>query len=120
MAASSVRLYYDHPVLESTHGSDMYLCKVVGAAVATRKSDRLRESRLLIVARVDLGGLPTGAAEEIALDPGLDAGTGDFVLVAKEGAVVADLFDRALAPTDPAMPANVVVVAVVDDWSVAT
>lgn len=85
--------------------------------MSSRKEPRLRESRLLLVARIGLDGLPTGAPEEVALDPGLDAGTGDVVLVAKEGAVVADLFDGTRAAGDPPMPANVVIVAVVDDWT---
>lgn len=93
----------------------MHLCRVVGSAVASRKAARLRESRLLVVTRIGLDGAPSGGADEVALDPGLDAGEGDVVLVAKEGAVVADLF-----PTPPGglpVPANAVIVAVVDDWT---
>lgn len=93
----------------------MQLCKVLGSVVASRKEPRLRESRLLVVTRIGLDGTPTGAADEVALDPGLDAGEGDVVLVAKEGAVVADLFDR--DADGPPMPANVVIVAVVDAWA---
>lgn len=89
----------------------------MGAAVSSRKEERLRESRLLIVTRIGLDGEPSGAGDEVALDPGLDAGVGDVVLVAKEGAVVADLFDTARQDGDPPMPANVVIVAVVDDWT---
>ncbi len=68
-----------------------------------------------MVTRIGLDGSPSGAADEVALDPGLDAGEGDVVLVAKEGAVVADLFDR--TADGPPMPANVVIVAIVDDWT---
>lgn len=93
----------------------MQLCRVLGAVVSSRKDARLRASRLLVVARIGLDGAPTGAAEEVALDPGLDAGEGDVVLVAKEGAVVSDLFPT--ADGERAVPANVVVVAVVDDWT---
>lgn len=96
----------------------MHLCRVTGSVVASRKAEPLRASRLLTVARIGLDGEPTGRPEEVALDPGLDAGEGDVVLVAKEGAVVADLFDTAFGPDDPPTPANVVVVAVVDGWSV--
>ncbi|MEM7786140.1 MAG: hypothetical protein AAF594_00300, partial [Bacteroidota bacterium] len=62
-----------------------------------------------------LDGAEAGRAEEVALDPGLDAGLGDAVLVAKEGAVVAGLLDTesGVRPT----PANVVIVAIVDDWT---
>lgn len=94
----------------------MHLCRVEGTVVASRKEDRLRASRLLLVTRIGLDGAPLGMPEEVALDPGVDAGLGDVVLVAKEGAVVADLFDGDGAQGPP-MPANVVIVAVVDDWT---
>ena len=92
----------------------MYLARVSGTIVATQKSGRLARQRLLLVRRLALDGSEAARAEDVALDPGLDAGLGDVVLVAKEGAVVADLFD---APPEAAVPANVVIVAVVDDWT---
>ena len=95
----------------------MYLARVTGAGVAPQKADRLSGHRLLIVSPIELDGQPTGATEDVALDPGLDAGPGDAVLVAKEGAVVADLFDRDRGPGEHATPANVVIVAIVDDWT---
>ena len=97
----------------------MHLCRVTGAIVATQKANRLHSRRLLTVERIDLSGEPTGRPEDVALDPGLDAGEGDIVLVAKEGAVVADLFDRDLPKGELATPANVVIVAVVDEWTAA-
>ncbi|MEO0557999.1 MAG: EutN/CcmL family microcompartment protein [Bacteroidota bacterium] len=95
----------------------MHLCRVTGAIVSTQKADRLHARRLLTIERIDLSGRPTGRPEDVALDPGLDAGEGDIVLVAKEGAVVADLFDRQLEPGALATPANVVIVAIVDEWT---
>lgn len=95
----------------------MYLARVTGTVVATEKLAPLVGHRLLIVQAVGLDGEPLGATEDVALDPGLDAGLGDAVLVAKEGAVVAGLLD-ADRPGEPATPANVVIVAVVDEWSV--
>ncbi len=95
----------------------MYLGRITGTVVASQKDARFTGHRLLLVQKVGLGGEPLGATEDVALDPGLDAGLGDVVLVAKEGAVVADLFDRGRAPGERATPANVVVVAVVDDWT---
>ncbi len=92
----------------------MYLARVTGAVVATQKLAPLTGRRLLVVSRVGLDGEPLGATEDVALDPGLDAGPGDVVLVAKEGAVVASLLD---VPGAPPTPANVVVTAVVDGWS---
>lgn len=94
----------------------MHLCRVLGSVVSSRKDERLRTSRLLLVGRVDLRGELTSSREEVALDPGLDAGTGDLVMVAKEGAVVADLFDPPDGSARPT-PANVVIVAIVDDLS---
>lgn len=96
----------------------MILCRVTGTVVSTMKNDRLRSHRLLLVRAVDLDGQIRDRPEEVALDPGLDAGVGDTVLIAKEGAVVADLFDGALPEGSLATPANVVIVAVVDEWRV--
>ena len=96
----------------------MTLCRVTGTVVATVKSERLRASRLLLVRALDLDGALRDRPEDVALDPGLDAGVGDTVLVAKEGAVVADLFDRDLPAGALATPANVVIVAVVEGWTV--
>jgi microcompartment protein CcmK/EutM len=93
----------------------MNLCRVTGSVVATAKHERLTGHRLLLVRPLALDGTVTDRAEEVALDPGLDAGIGDTVLIAKEGAVVADLFDR--APDVTPTPANVVIVAVVEAWT---
>ena len=95
----------------------MYLARVTGTVVASQKLAPLTGRRLLIVRKVGVDGAPLEATEDVALDPGLDAGLDDVVLVAKEGAVVATLLDgdRDGLPT----PANVVIVAVVDEWSVA-
>ena len=93
----------------------MYLARVSGTVVATQKNARLGGQRLLLVRRLLLDGTEADRAEDVALDPGLDAGFGDAVLVAKEGAVVAGLLDTeaGVLPT----PANVVIVAIVDDWT---
>ena len=89
----------------------MTLCRVTGCVVATQKSERLGGQRLLVVQKLNLDGTLRDGPEDVALDPGLDAGEGDTVLVAKEGAVVAGLLDReGELPT----PANVIIVAVVD------
>lgn len=97
----------------------MYLARVTGSVVATQKLGPLTGHRLLVVAPVGLDGAELGQTEDVALDPGLDAGLGDVVLVAKEGAVVADLLDADRPADAPRTPANVVIVAVVDDWTVA-
>lgn len=95
----------------------MVLCRVTGAVVSTAKNERLVGQRLLLVRPLGLDGEARERAEEVALDPGLDAGIGDAVLIAKEGAVVADLFDAGLPPGALPTPANVVIVAIVDGWT---
>ena len=89
----------------------MLLCRVVGTVTAPRKAEGLRAASLLLVEPVTRGGETTGRRELVALDPGHGAGTGDIVLVAREGAVVAGVLGRA------DVPANAVIVAVVDDWT---
>ena len=89
----------------------MFLCKVTGSVVATRKQEAFRPAKLLVVHRVDQHGTELPDAKEmLALDPRFGAGVGDYVLVVREGKAVAQLMDDAV-------PANVVIVGVVDDWS---
>lgn len=95
----------------------MTLCQVTGTVVSTQKSARFRSSKLLVVHPVDSAGERIGTKDLLALDPKFDAGVGDFVLVAKEGAVVAQLMGDADLPGGT--PANVIITAVVDDWSLA-
>lgn len=95
----------------------MFLCKVTGTVVSTRKSERFRPAKLLIVHRVDSEGALVGARDMLALDPKFDAGVGDYVLVAKEGAVVAQLMDGGEEEAPGGTPANVIIIAVVDDWA---
>lgn len=89
----------------------MFLCKVTGTVVASQKDMRFQRAKLLIVHPVDLQGTPKGANDMLALDPQYNAGIGDYVLVAREGAVVKQLMDG------QETPANVVILGVVDDWS---
>ncbi len=88
----------------------MILCRVTGTVVATRKAEMFRASKLLIVHPVDSDGRRKGEKDMLALDPRFDAGIGDYVLVAHEGAVVAQMLDS------EDVPANVIVLGVVDDW----
>ncbi|MDX1421113.1 MAG: EutN/CcmL family microcompartment protein [Rubricoccaceae bacterium] len=99
----------------------MHLARVTGTVVATRKHDRLRLAKLLLVRRTDPAGAPLpDAADEVALDPKFDAGEGDLVLTAKQGAVVQQLLDADLPPEAQRTPANLVIVAVVDGLDVPT
>jgi ethanolamine utilization protein EutN len=89
----------------------MILCKVTGTVVATRKQEAFRPAKLLVVQRVDAEGALEGKKDMLALDPKYGAGVGDYVLVAKEGAVVAQLMEA------DGVSANVIIVGVVDDWT---
>lgn len=92
----------------------MLLCKVTGSVVATRQREVFRPCKLLIVREIDKSGsLRPEATEMLALDAKLNAGPGDCVLVAREGRAVADVLGR------KHVPANAVVVGVVDDWHIA-
>lgn len=90
----------------------MYLCKVTGTVVAPRKQERFRPAKLLIVQRVDARGILADERGMLALDPRFGAGVGDYVLVAREGGAVTQLMET------PDVPANVIVLGVVDDWEV--
>ena len=97
----------------------MRLCRVTGTVVATRKHTRLRRAKMLLVKQVDLSGnVLDDVPEEVALDPKFDAGVGDLVLTAKQGTVVAQLMDADLEPGETGTPANVIIIAVVDDLEV--
>ena len=90
----------------------MYLCRVTGMAVATRKNESFRTAKLLIVQPVSTDGELSHASDMLALDPGFGAGVGDAVLVAKQGQVVHQIMD------DASVPANVIIIGIVDDWEV--
>ena len=92
----------------------MRLCRVTGTAEASRKDESFRTSKLLVVQPVDLQGGLAPESDMLAVDPGFGAGTGDLVLVAREGGVTREVTGQ------PSIPANVVVLAVVDDWSIGT
>lgn len=89
----------------------MFLCKVTGTVTSTHKDARFAGSKLLIVQPVDKNGELKDEPDMLGLDPNLDAGVGDYVLVAREGAAVEQIYNEPL-------PANVVILAVVDNWSV--
>jgi microcompartment protein CcmK/EutM len=89
----------------------MTLCKVIGTLVATQKDAELRPAKLLIVKPVDNHGNFTKEREMIAIDA-LDAGEGDLVLVAQEGAVVEQVMNS------ETVPANTIVMAIVDGLDV--
>lgn len=89
----------------------MVLCKVTGTIVSSQKDESFRNGKLLIVHPVDVFGELDGVKDMLALDPGFGAGPDDVVLVAREGAVVRQLMNR------DKIPANVVILGVVDNWT---
>ena len=84
----------------------MFIARVVGDVVSTHKHAHLSGKKLLLVRRLALDGSEEGA-ELIALDV-VGVGTGERVLVVQEGGSARALFD------DPDIPAQAVVVGVVD------
>lgn len=80
--------------------------------VATQKNETFRAAKLLVVQTIKSDGQADASREMLALDPGLGAGTGDVVLVARQGQVVHQIMN------DDSVPANVIVVGIVDDWEV--
>ncbi len=92
----------------------MFICKVTGTVVATRKPGVFEKSKLLIVHPVNLDGELEGEEDMLALDPRYNAGEGDYVLVAREGAAVRQVVGEDDVPT------NVVILGVIDEWSVNT
>ena len=89
----------------------MQLCRVTGTIVSSRKAPSFKDGKLLIVHPIDTLGDLEGEMDMLAIDPGYGAGMDDVVIVAKEGAVV-----RQLTRKDD-IPANVIILGVVDDWS---
>jgi len=89
----------------------MQLCKVTGTIVASEKNEALRDGKLLIVHPITTGGELDGEQDQLAIDPGHGAGVGDVVLVAREGAVVRQIIGR------EDVPANVIILGVVDEWT---
>ncbi|MCS6987957.1 MAG: hypothetical protein NZM06_00370 [Chloroherpetonaceae bacterium] len=89
----------------------MILCKVIGTLVATQKDAELRSAKLLVVKPINLDGSFRNERELVAIDA-QDAGEGDLVLVAQEGAVVEQVM------RSDKTPANVIVMAVVDGFEV--
>ncbi len=89
----------------------MILCKVIGTLVATQKDRHLRPAKLLVVKPINLDGSFQSARDMIAIDT-QDAGEGDIVLVAQEGAVVEQVMGS------DKVPANTIIMAVVDGFEV--
>jgi microcompartment protein CcmK/EutM len=89
----------------------MILVRVLGPVVATIKDEPLKGSKLMLAEPVGLDGAAIGPPL-VCVDR-VDAGVGDLALVNKEGSSARALLD------DPESPVQAVIVAVVDDVSIA-
>lgn len=87
----------------------MFLAKVVGNVVATKKDERLVGSKLLIVRPLGAHGRPDGASR-VAVDA-VGAGVGEVVLVA-EGSSARQAVRKGDSPIDAA------IVGIVDSMEV--
>ncbi|MDA0685115.1 MAG: EutN/CcmL family microcompartment protein [Bacteroidetes bacterium] len=89
----------------------MFLCRVTGTIVSSRKDPSLQAGKLLVVHPIDTLGDLDGEMDMLAIDPGYGAGMDDVVIVAREGSVVKQLMQTG------EVPANVIILGVVDDWT---
>jgi microcompartment protein CcmK/EutM len=90
------------------YDAPMIVCRVIGQAVATVKSESLRASSLMLVARTDASG--AGAGEPFVAVDTVGAGDGELVLVA-QGSSAREAI-RTPGPIDAA------IIAIVDSLTV--
>ena len=86
------------------------MARVVGEVISTHRHPTLSGRKLLLVRRTALDGVEEGV-ELIALDV-IGVGVGEHVLVVQEGNAARTLFG------DPRIPAQAVVVGVIDSYDV--
>ncbi|QNO14000.1 EutN/CcmL family microcompartment protein [Alkalicella caledoniensis] len=78
----------------------MYIGKVIGMVVATRKDETLVGKKLMVVEKTDANGKSLGI-EEVAIDS-VGAGKGEYVLVSK-GSSARHVFGSPNSPIDAAI-----------------
>ena len=88
----------------------MWIARVVGTVVSTRKHAAFEGHRMLLVQRLSPAGVP-GGDPILALDT-VDSGAGERVLVTIEGRAARE------AVGDPSAPVDAVIVGIVDrvEW----
>lgn len=79
----------------------MLIGRVVGNLVATQKDAKFEGAKLLLVQPLALDGKDQGTTV-LAID-GVDAGTGDRVLLVQEGKAAQMVLDRGVAAVDAAV-----------------
>ena len=87
----------------------MIICKVIGDIVSTVKNEHFIGKKLMIVQPLDLEDKPDGEAF-LAIDT-VQAGSGDKVLVMREGGSARIIFQ------DDEIPVQAVITAIVDEVS---
>ena len=88
----------------------MYLGRVIGTVVATRKTPGLDGIKLLLVQPLDHAGKPT-RGPEVACDPTVRAGPGDLVSLVGSR-------EASLAMPDTFVPVDAAIVGIVDSVDV--
>lgn len=90
----------------------MILCRVTGDLVSTVRAPRLPRERLLLCQPVETDGVTPRGASFIALDCLHTCGASDLVLAIREGSGARLIYG------DEKIPAEAVIVAVVDELTV--
>ena len=85
----------------------MIICNVIGDIVSTVKNEHFKGKKLMIVQPLDLDNNPEGEAF-LAIDT-VQAGSGDCVLVMREGGSARIIFQ------DDEIPVQPVITAIVDE-----
>ncbi len=85
----------------------MIICNVIGDIISTVKNEHFKGKKLMIVQPLDLDNNPEGEAF-LAIDT-VQAGSGDRVLVMREGGSARIIFQ------DDEIPVQAVITAIVDD-----
>lgn len=86
----------------------MYIAKVKGNIVSTKKNLNLISHKLLIVHAVDYNNNFIGDKDIIALDL-IDSGIGDIVIVVQEGDAVQQILGNKVTPV------NTMIIGIVDN-----
>lgn len=83
----------------------MYMAKVIGTVVATRKDETLKGVKLLVIQPVDSGGRECGSP--LVASDTIGAGYGELVFCAKSK-------DGSMALPDPNAPSDAGIIGIVD------
>lgn len=88
----------------------MFLAKVIGTVVSTRKEESMQGMKFLLLKQVDLEGIPSGG-NVVAVDA-VGAGIGEMVLYASGSSARQTVLTKD-------RPCDAVIMAIVDNWEVS-